>query len=73
LFCFRLGSKFRHSFSTVEIPTPHVLAPALGVDGESAYGAAIFEIYCELWLCVSAIVGAIILVVRGIYKGRGLP
>ena len=59
---FLLGLDIR--FPKIEIPTPHVLASALGVDGESAYDADIFEIYCELWLCVTGIVGAIILVAR---------
>jgi len=57
---FLLGLDIR--FPKVEIPTPHVLATALGVDGESAYEADVFEIYCELWLCVAGIVGTVIFV-----------
>jgi hypothetical protein len=59
---FLLGLDIR--FPKVEIPIPHVLGHALGVDGELAYDAAIFEIYCELWLCVAGIVGALIFVER---------
>jgi hypothetical protein len=59
---FQLGLDIR--FPKVEIPIPHVLGHALGVDGELAYDAAIFEIYCELWLSVAGIVGALIFVGR---------
>jgi hypothetical protein len=46
------------------IPIPHILGPALGTDGESAYDAGVFEAYCELWLCVAGIVGTVIFVGR---------
>jgi hypothetical protein len=55
-------------FPKFEIPTPHVLASALGVDGEIAYDADVFEIYCELWLCVAGVVAAVILVMRKMFK-----
>jgi hypothetical protein len=48
----------------IEIPTPHVLAPLLQVDGEYAYDADVFEIYCELWLFVAALFGVAMLVLR---------
>lgn len=48
----------------IEIPTPHVLAPLLQVDGEYAYDADVFEIYCEIWLFVAAFLGIVMLVLR---------
>jgi hypothetical protein len=48
----------------VEIPTAHILAPLLQVDGESAYDAGVFEIYCELWLFIAALFGIALLVLR---------
>ena len=46
----------------IEIPTPHVLAPLLQVDGEYAYDADVFEIYCELWLFVAVLFGVAMIV-----------
>lgn len=48
----------------IEVPTPHVLAPLLQVDGEYAYDADVFEIYCELWLAVTALLGVVMLFLR---------
>jgi hypothetical protein len=63
---FLLGLDIR--YPTLDVPTPHVLAPALGVDGESAYDADVFEIYCEIWLCVAAVTGAVAFVLRNLSK-----
>lgn len=41
-------------FPVYEIPTPHVLTPLLRADGEEAYDADVFEIYCEIWVFVAA-------------------
>jgi hypothetical protein len=42
----------------------------LGVDGESAYDADVFELYCELWLCVGGIIGAVTVVLRKLSSHR---
>ena len=55
-------------YPTLDVPIPHALAPALGVDGESAYDADVFEIFCEIWLCVAAVTGAVALVLRNLSK-----
>ena len=51
-------------FPKFYVRTPHVLAPILGVDGESAYDADVFELYCELWMCVGGMMGAVTVVLR---------
>jgi len=57
-------------FPKFYIRTPHILAPMLGVDGESAYDADVFELYCELWLCVGGIIGAVTVVLRKLSSHR---
>lgn len=44
-------------YPVFEIPTPHILAPLLRADGEIAYDADVFEIYCEIWVSVALMVG----------------
>jgi hypothetical protein len=57
-------------FPKFYIRTPHILTPMLGVDGESAYDADVFELYCELWLCVGGIIGAVTVVLRKLSSHR---
>ncbi len=52
-FAASLLLKLDVRFPLIEIPTPHLLVRRLGVDGESAYDADVFEIYCEIWLVVA--------------------
>jgi hypothetical protein len=44
----------------INIPPAHLLGPLLSLDGQYAFEAAEFEVYCELWLCAAAFVGAVI-------------
>jgi hypothetical protein len=63
---FLLGLDIRYPI--LDLPIPHVLAPALGVDGEFAYDADVFELFCEMWLCVAAVTGAVALVLYNLFK-----
>ena len=53
LAAFVLG--FDERYSVMDIPNPHMLGGWLGVDGQYAYEADIFEIYCEIWVVLAAI------------------
>jgi hypothetical protein len=40
-------------FTVFEIPTPNVIGPAFQLDGELAYDAGMYELWCEIWLVLS--------------------
>lgn len=60
-----VASLLMHLFQRglVQTSPAHVLGPLLRVDGQFAFEAAEFEVYCELWLCAAALVGGAIFVV----------
>ncbi|MDR3528680.1 MAG: hypothetical protein P4L57_15525 [Rhizomicrobium sp.] len=49
----------------IEVSPAHLLGPMLKLDGQYAFEAAEFEVYCELWLCAAAIMCAAVVLVWG--------
>jgi hypothetical protein len=39
-------------YSVIDIPIPHLLGAWLRVDGQYAYEADVFEIYCAIWVAI---------------------
>jgi hypothetical protein len=48
----------------IELPTPHFIARVFLMDGQFAYEADVFEIYCEIWITIMFIILSIIFLVR---------
>ncbi len=43
-------------FDVFGIPTPNIIAPAFHLDGEEAYDAGMYELWCEIWLALGFLV-----------------
>lgn len=51
-------------FSIFVMPIPHVLGPLLHAQGESAFDAAEFELYCEYWAIIAVLASIVLILLR---------
>jgi len=58
-------------YTAFRVPIPNIVGPVFHLDGEAAYDAGMYELWCEAWLALALItIGLFFVVKRGLSMRR---
>lgn len=57
-------------YSVFHIPTPNIIGPAFHLDGEAAYDAGMYELWCEVWFVLALIGTGLFVVAKRNFRFR---